>query len=276
MENYGRYLGNRYRGFSNIIWVMGGDWYSAATLLKTRAIVRGIQATDQARLFTAHNARQESGIVYYSNESWFTVNTTYSDCAQTPQRSIDDYQRSRVMPFVFFEGRYENESATAVCLRSQAYWPVLLGSIGSFFGNNPIWLFNPGWQAALDSTGTRGMTYFRKLFLSRAWDKLVPDLAGTVLTGGRGALGVDYATAARASDASSVIVYTPIQKSLTVEMSKVGGTMARAWWFNPVTGTASLIGDFATSGTRVFTPPSAQDWVLVIDNASLNLAAPGM
>ena len=26
MENYGRYLGNRYRGFSNIVWVMGGGF----------------------------------------------------------------------------------------------------------------------------------------------------------------------------------------------------------------------------------------------------------
>ncbi len=130
MENYGRYLGTRYRTFNNVIWVMGGDYYADATLAKTRALVRGIQATDQARLFTAHNARQESGLLYYTNESWFTVNTTYSDCSLTPQRSIEDYQRARVMPFVYFEGRYENESASAVCLRSQAYWPVLLGSIG--------------------------------------------------------------------------------------------------------------------------------------------------
>ncbi len=130
MENYGRYLGNRYKSFNNVIWVMGGDYYTAATLAKTRAIVRGIQATDQPRLFTAHNARQESGLLYYTNETWFTVNTTYSDCTLTPQRLIEDYQRARVMPFVYFEGRYENEGASAVCLRSQAYWPVLLGAAG--------------------------------------------------------------------------------------------------------------------------------------------------
>ncbi len=184
MENYGRYLGNRYKAFNNVIWVMGGDYYTAATLAKTRAIVRGIQATDQPRLFTAHNARQESGLLYYTNETWFTVNTTYSDCTLTPQRLIEDYQRARVMPFVYFEGRYENEGASAVCLRSQAYWPVLLGAVGAYFGNAPIWNFNVGWQAALGSEGARSMTYFRKLVLSRAWDKLVPDTAGTVLTAG--------------------------------------------------------------------------------------------
>ena len=274
MENYGRYLGNRYRGFSNIVWVMGGDYYADATLAKTRAIVRGIQATDQARLFSAHNARYESGALHYNAEPWFTLNTTYSDCSATPGHLIGDYQRAPTRPFVYIEGRYENENGTtARCLRSQAYWPVLLGAVGSFFGNRPIWLFDPGWQTALDSTGARGMTYYGRLFRSRAWERLVPDAA--VLQSGQGALGPDYAAAARASDGSSVIVYTPLQKALTVDMAKVGGTTARGWWFDPATGAATLIGDFATSGSRSFTPPTAQDWVLVLDNAALNLTAPG-
>jgi hypothetical protein len=58
-------------------------------------------------------------------------------------------------------------------------------------------------------------------------------------------------------------------------MTKIGGTTARAWWYNPITGVATLIGDFPATATRSFTPPAAQDWVLVIDNAALNLAAPG-
>ena len=241
MENYGRYLGNRYRGFNNIVWVMGGDYYAEATLAKTRAIVRGIQATDQARLFSAHNSRYESGALYYNAEPWFTLNTTYSDCTSTPAHSTADYQRTPMRPFVYFEGYYENENgSTARCLRSQAYWPVLLGSIGSFFGNRPIWLFDPGWQTALDSTGARGMTYYGRLFRSRAWERLVPDAA--VLLSGQGAPGPDYAAAARTADGSSVIVYTPIQKTLTVDMAKVGGTTARGWWFDPATGAASRIG----------------------------------
>jgi hypothetical protein len=279
MENYGRWIGSRYRGFNNIIWVMGGDWYGQESLPKTQALVRGLQATDQAgRLFTAHNARQESGYQFYGSEPWFTVNSTYSDCTQTPQRSIDDYNRTRVMPFLYFEGRYENESSTTqTCLRSQAYWPVLLGAVGSYFGNRPIWLFDPGWQAALDSTGSRSMTLFGKLFRSRTWEKLVPDLSGSVLTAGRGSMGADYAAAARAGDGTTIIVYTPSQRALTIDMSRITSptSTARAWWFNPVTGVATLIGDHASSGSRTFTPPAAGDWVLVIDDASLALAAPG-
>ena len=86
------------------------------------------------------------------------------------------------------------------------------------------------------SEGARGMTYFGRLFRSRSWEKLVPDAA--VLTAGR-AMGATIAASARASDGSSVIVYAPSQRGLTVNMTKVAGTTARAWWFNPVTGTAT-------------------------------------
>lgn len=277
MESYGRYLGTRYRNYNNILWVMGGDWYGQEALPKTRSVVRGLQATDQSgRLFTAHNARQESGYTYYGSESWFTVNSTYSECTSTPQRLVADYQRTRVMPFFYIEGRYENESDwTPRCLRSQAYWPALMGAVGSIFGNYPIYSFDPGWQTALGSVGAQGMTYFGRLFKSRAWERLVPDLAGAVLMAGAGTLGPDYASAARTSDGATVIVYSPIQKALTIDMTKISGALARVWWFNPATGVATLGGDFATTGSRSFTPPASGDWLLVIDDASLGLAAPG-
>jgi hypothetical protein len=90
-------------------------------------------------------------------------------------------------------------------------------------------------------------------------------------TAGRGALGADYAAAARIRRRQHHVS----RVALTIDMSKVASTTARAWWFNPSTGTASLIGDFPTSGARSFTPTTAGDWVLVIDNAGLGLAAPG-
>jgi len=276
MESYGRYLGTRYRSFDNIVWMMGGDYYAAETLPKTRAIVRGIQATDQVRFITAHNAREQSGLAFYSAEAWFNLNTTYSKCQFAAQRSIEDYQRPQVMPSVFIEGRYENEGDwTAVCMRSQAYWPVLSGSSGSFMGNGLIWRFNSGWSGALDSVGSRGMGHFAKLFRSRTWQGLAPDLAGAFLTSGRSVLGPDYAASAVTSDGATGIVYTPTQRALTIDMSRIAGGTARAWWFDPATGVATLIGDSPASGTKVFTPPTAQDWVLVIDNATLNLPAPG-
>ena len=84
-----------------------------------------------------------------------------TNCTTVMQYLLDDYQRARIMPFVFFEGGYENEGADQSCLRSQAYYPILMGAVGSFFGNNPIWMFDPGWQNALNSQGAAIMTSLR-------------------------------------------------------------------------------------------------------------------
>jgi hypothetical protein len=67
----------------------------------------------------------------------------------------------------------------------------------------------------------------------------------------------------------------PTSRTVTVDMSKVSGTQAKAWWYNPSNGQTTLIGTFATTGARDFTTPGNSDWLLVIDDASQNLAAPG-
>jgi hypothetical protein len=62
-----------------------------------------------------------------------------------------------------------------------------------------------------------------------------------------------------------------------VDMGRITSVLnlPTCWWFNPSSGAATLIGSYANSGTRNFTPPDANDWVLVIDDASANLPAPG-
>ena len=50
---------------------------------------------------------------------------------------------------------------------------------------------------------------------------------------------------------------------------------ANCWWFNPSDGSTTLIGTYANTASHDFTPPNSNDWVLVIDAADANLAAPG-
>jgi hypothetical protein len=276
MLGYGQYVGNYFKNFPNIIWAMGGDDAPGAALSGINAMVQGIQQTYPHPLFTAENGRYQSGVTQYPGQSWLTLNTTYSDCTQSPQQLKTDYDRSGPIPFFFVEGKYENEGASPVCLRSQAYWSVLEGATGEFFGNNPIWDFYPGWPSQLNSQGSTDMARFGDLFKSRTWATLVPDESHSVLTAGYGNIGDgSFAAAARTADGSTVIVYTPSQLGLTIDMRKIAGAAGKAWWYNPSTGQATLIGTYATAGSRVFTPPSAGDWVLVIDNAALNLGPPG-
>jgi hypothetical protein len=143
-------------------------------------------------------------------------------------------------------------------------------------GNRPIWLFDPGWQKAMDAPGSVGMMHWGRLFRSRRWFDLVPDQEHKVVTEGLGEFwGLDYLAAGRTSDGSTVVAYMPSARTITVDMAKLSAGPVNAWWFNPRNGVATSIGSFPASGSRQFTPPAEGDWVLVLDDASNHLAAPG-
>ena len=188
-----------------------------------------------------------------------------------------DYERKPVMPLFLIESIYEGEhNSSAVQIRRQAYWAVLCGEFGHVMGNHPLWDFGPGWQAAMDAPGSMAMMHWGRLFRSRPWYDLVPDKDHQVVTGGLGEFwGLDYLTAAATPDGGMVIAYLPTARTVTVNLSKLANGRANAWWFDPRTGKATAAGTFATEGSKDFTPPAEGDWVLVLDDASQQLPAPG-
>ena len=81
LRGYGRFLGNRYKAYDNIIWMHGGDAAAGdfGALAHVNAIAEGIREVDPGKLFTAHCLRQKSAIDCY-NEPWLDINNTYSNC----------------------------------------------------------------------------------------------------------------------------------------------------------------------------------------------------
>lgn len=287
MRSYGRYLGNRYKNFPNIIWLIGGDTdpIEDGVASRVREFVGGIQEVDNTHLFTAHNRKEQAAMDVWTSESWLSLNNVYTYYDAYPT-ALKQFNRLGSKPFFLIETYYENEyNSTQLSLRRQAYWTVLSGGIlGHIFGNCPIWHFNTPtgsgycasgtWQSELSSDGSTTLAYLGRLFTSRAFYKLVPDQEHIVLTGGFQS-GVNYVAAARASDGSSIIAYIPTSRTVTIDLTQLAGTSARAWWFNPRTAVATLINTYSTSSRTDFTPPDANDWVLVLDDASQNLPAPG-
>jgi hypothetical protein len=117
-----------------------------------------------------------------------------------------------------------------------------------------------------------------QLFRSREHWKLVADINHAVVTAGFGS-GENLTVTSRTSDGQTIIAYVPNgnRARLTLDMSKIttGINQATCWWFNPSSGATTLIGTFATFGSRNFTPPDSNDWVLVLDDTAANLPAPG-
>ena len=187
------------------------------------------------------------------------------------------------MPLFLFEAHYENDwgGKDALITRRQGYVAVLTGASGYGYGNNPMWHMNghpswttPDWHLHLDDEGRADMTHFQALFLSRDWTALIPDLNNLLVTSNKGS-GEDYSAAARTDDGNTAIIYFPRNKTITVAMNQISGETANVWWFNPRDGSAQAGGTLPTTGSHQFSPPTNHDWLLVLDNAELNLPAPG-
>jgi len=275
-REWGRYMGRRYGGFDNIIWLIGADREPGEALDSVDATVKGIREFDRRHLFTAGTAPERSPADDFGRGGWLGLNNTYT-YEIVHRKLLADYNRRPLMPFILIESTYEGEhNASAVQIRRQAYWALLCSACGHVFGNRPLWLFDPGWQGALDSPGSRDMGHVRALFMSRPWHHLVPDQEHQVVTTGLGEFrGLDTLAAARTTDGGTVIAYMPSSRTVTVDLSRIRGSAAKAWWFDPRTGESASAGEFAASGCREFTPPAKGDWVLVLDDAGRNLPVPG-
>ena len=273
---WGRYVGERYRKFDNIVWIIGGDRNPDSARKEVDAVAQGIKETDDRHLLTAHCHPENSAVDQYGAEGWLDLNDTYTYriVHEMLQR---DYNRKPEMPFVLIESTYEGEhNASEVQIRRQAYWAILLGATGQFMGNRPIWLFDPGWESALVSAGARDMTRLSSLFASRRWFDFIPDQKHEVVIDGLGEFnGLDYLTAAITKNRKSIVAYLPSARPFTVNLNKILGENATVWWFNPRTGDTTPAGQFATTGSHKFLPPSEGDWVLVVDDTAQKLPPPG-
>jgi hypothetical protein len=301
---YGQYLGRRYKRYPNVAWISGNDfnkWRVPSDDALVQAVAKGIQSVAPEQLqSTEINYNTSSSLDDPSWASILSLNGTYSYSA-TYIQMLHGYNQTPVMPTYLVEAHYELENVgspsgdgSPEVLRRQEYWTMLSGGVGQFYGNHCTWSFPPGWLSHIDTVGVTQLTIWKDFFSSLPWQNLIPDQKHTVLTAGIGTFGndeilfdsrtlatrmtpsvsqSDYATAARTTDGSYVVVYMPTARPVTVNLNSLKGP-ATAKWFDPTNGTYYAIpgGPFPNSGSRQFTPPAnnyagESDWVLLL-NAS--------
>ena len=280
-RDYGRFLGNRYKSFDNILWMSGNDfqsWTVASYDTVVQAVALGIQDNDTRHLQTLELDYPASSSLDDTNwTSMLGFNATYT-YYPTYARLLQDYARINFRPNFMVEARYEFEGASVATLRKQEYWSMTSGAMGQIYGNGHTWPFLADWKNYVDTPGALEMRYLVGLFAPRAWYDLVPDPAHTIVTAGYGSYSDsgtvdsnDYATAARTPDGSLVVIYVPVVRSLTVNMTKLSGA-AITRWYDPSTGIYVPIAGspFANTGSRSFTPPGNNGdgdggWALVLE-----------
>ncbi|MBW4464182.1 MAG: glycoside hydrolase family 140 protein [Pegethrix bostrychoides GSE-TBD4-15B] len=298
-ETFGAYLGQRYQN-QPIIWILGGDRNpeTAAHFAIIRAMAKGLKQGDGGRhLLTYHPVGGSSSAFWFHQDRWLDFNLFQSGHSATDfpnyQMTQANYQLRPAKPNLDGEPRYEDHPINwqpevgrfnAFDVRQAAYWSMLSGACGHTYGNHNIWqMWQPGrgpisaastpWQEALNHPGAAQMGYMRRLFESRPYQQLVPD-QGLIL--GNAGEGPEAIRSAVAQDGSFALLYTPMGKAVTVDLTRLSSQRANAFWYDPRQGTAQPIGQF--SAQQRFTPASSgrgQDWLLVLDDPTGQFSAPG-
>jgi hypothetical protein len=74
------------------------------------------------------------------------------------------------------------------------------------------------------------------------------------------------------------MLYMPVGKKISMNLTFLPAMQIRVWWFNPRTGKSENPIEIKKEVTMSFTPPATgieKDWVLVIDNAETKFSEPG-
>jgi hypothetical protein len=286
---YGQFLGRRYWDFPNLLWMSGNDfqtWRKPADDSVVRAVALGILDEDRHHLHTAELDYVVSSSLDDPNWSGILgLNGTYT-YFPTYARLWQDYNRTNFLPTFLIEANYEFESlqgpvTTAPILRKQEYWAMTSGACGQMYGNGYTWPFKSGWQTHLDTPGAAQVKILKQFFEQRAWFALVPDTNHVVVVSNYGIYSAtnhvadnDFLTAARTTDGSLAVVYTPVLRQFTVDMTQLKGPVL-ARWFDPSSGTFTDISGspFRTRGLGTFTPPGSNrdgdgGWVLVLETVT--------
>jgi hypothetical protein len=286
-REFGRYLGERYKGFDNLLWMHGNDfqtWKDADHDAVVLAVAQGIKDKDPHHLHTVELNYEVSGS--RDDDRWSSVIDVSAAYTYYPTYAevLKEYNRQPAQPVVMIESDYDFEhDSTPAMLRRQEYWSLLSGAAGQLYGNAYTWTFKRGWKEKLDTPGAKQMAHVQALFSPRAWPHLVPDQKHAVVTAGYGTfddtttagnrygMTSDYVTAARTPDGALVMAYLPSLRTVKVKLAQLAGP-ATARWYDPSRGTYTAIegSPLRNSGELEFKPPGNNadgdgDWVLVLE-----------
>ncbi len=295
-EQYGRFLGERYRTASHIVWVLGGDRAAPTPESQAiwRAMARGIAIGVSGRedysavLMTYHPAGPGTSAEYFHRDEWLDFNglqSSHGPLVQNWKMVQRDYSRHPPKPVIDLETTYveivfgkQTEPLTDDMARRAAYWAVFSGAAGHTYGHNSIWqMFAPGkppygkartpWKEALDSPSAIQMGHLRRLIESFPFLSQRPDQSFIVT---EPATPSETSLALRGDEYA--LVYTPTGAPIQLDMDRLGLDQVRASWFDPRTGTIHEIGSCVGHGRQTFTPPHrgtpAADWVLILRQSS--------
>ncbi|HEY4327693.1 MAG TPA: glycoside hydrolase family 140 protein [Mucilaginibacter sp.] len=307
---YGYWIGNRYKNYPNIIWILGGDRPAKNDTADWRpiwrAMAKGITDVSGKKPFITYHPSggPNSTSQYIHHEPWLTMNMIQSGHGNGHDVAIwdlitRDFNLSPRKPVLDAEPNYEDHPVNpwpkwdpasgyyrAYDVRKQLYRSVFSGGCGVTYGHHSVWQFYSAerekinyadryWTEAIDRPGAFQAGYLKKLITSRPSLNRIPD--SRIITDGQGLSG-KHSCAFADSSGSYLMIYIPLGKQLTVNTGRLRSANLVAWWYNPKNGKVTKIGSLKREGSMSFTPPTTgfeNDWVLVLDDPKYKYAIPG-
>ncbi len=301
-EAYAKFLANRYKTKSNIIWLNGGDIKGVDGLDVWKAIGNTLRKYDTKHLITFHPRGRNSSSAWFHKENWMDFNMfqsghrTYAQDTSSNEtlhygednwRYVNnDYNLKPVKPTLDGEPSYENiphglHDSTLprwkdADLRRYAYWSVFAGGAGFTYGENSIMQFhtsgdkdanygaNKNWKETIYAPGAAQMQHLKKLMLSKNYFSRTP---AQEIIADNDEDKYNYILATKGKNYAMVYTYTG--KSFKVDLSKLKFKVSKLSWFNPSDGTIVNSRGITEKGIIEFDPPGEQkngnDWVLIVE-----------
>ncbi len=306
-QAYGRWIGNRYKDRDNVIWIIGGDRNprsGSADVAIWNQMAEGIAAAAGgygATLMGFHPQPNRPGgsSTWFHDEPWldFNMHQTGHCANQGTYKYIGhDYELNPIKPVLDGEPLYEDHPncfnakelgySVADDIRRIMYWNVFAGAFGQTYGCHDVWQMHTveregingplrPWPQALDLPMANQVKHLKQLMLSRPYLSRIPDQ--TMVVDAQEEAN-DFIIATRDNNGAYAFIYFPTGKTGRIDLSSLSAAILNSWWYDPRTGNAFAGPDLSiTDGVTVVPPTSGQgqDWILVVDDASMDFPKPG-
>ncbi|WP_289660627.1 glycoside hydrolase family 140 protein [Flavobacterium panacagri] len=295
-QKYMRFLVNRYKDRTNVVWLNGGDTHGNEFTSIWNIIGSTLKINCPDQLITFHPFGRTDSSDNFHNSPWLDFNMFQSGHRRYDQDSIKtnfkednykfvlrDFELKPTKPTLDGEPSYEGiphglhdtlqPKWTANDVRRYGYWSVLSGAAGYTYGHNAVMqMFRKGdkpaygnkelWTSALNAPGAKQMVYIKKLMEEVPFLEGIPDQSIIANQGQK----YDYIPAIKGK--KYVLIYTYNGRKFKVNLGKIAGDKVTATWFNPRNGQKTKIGIIDNKGAKEFQPSGKKedgnDWVLIL------------
>lgn len=299
--SFGEFLGRRFRGRANIIWIDGSDSNGDETprapdgtsgIARALAVTRGMRAAGAMQLRTGDWMADSLSTDQTPFAPFMSVNGIYAygdkiGYNATYYQARRAYLRTPAVPAFLKETGYEAEHmipGDPASVLKYEWWCLLSGATaGVVYGHGDLWRFAAGrWRAAVEAPGGQDMQRMGALMRSLAWYALVPsELAGmrrlVLSPNGQAQPPIpDYVAAAQTPDGDVLLAYVPPfgkrQQHLTLDLRSMRGATQAQWW-DPTSARMQEAGRYPAGATPTLITPGrnsggANDWVVVVQAAA--------